>query len=261
MKQVSEIPSTSDAALYGKGVFTTIAIARGEPVLWDRHVARLATNAAATGITMPSADSLLRGLQAKLIEATMTDGRARVTLFDTSGPRLWIDGRAGETAVGFVVGPHRDLTDPFRLKHSPFLVNSRSPVAGVKSCNYLENLMALNDARNDGFDEALRLNERGEVTSAACANVFWIRGGRIFTPSLETACLAGTTRGFIVENFVVEEVLAGIEDLKKADAILLTSAGIGARRAVFEEVTIRPNELADAIVGAVNRLFGFVPAA
>jgi branched-subunit amino acid aminotransferase/4-amino-4-deoxychorismate lyase len=100
-------------------------------------------------------------------------------------------------------------------------------LAGVKSCNYLEKILAKEEARNRGFAEAIQLNERGEVSSACMANVFWLRDGILFTPSLRTGCLAGTTRGFILENLECEEVEVRIEELLSADEMFLTSAGLG----------------------------------
>jgi branched-subunit amino acid aminotransferase/4-amino-4-deoxychorismate lyase len=87
--------------------------------------------------------------------------------------------------------------------------------------------MAIDKARTGGFHEAIRLNERGEVASACMANLFWLKGGKLFTPSLETGCLAGTTREFVLENLECEEVVTGIEAIQEADSIFLTSAGIG----------------------------------
>src|SRR6185369_15647960 len=43
----------------------------------------------------------------------------------------------------------------------------------------------------------LLLNERGEMVSTAAANIFWVQGDEIFTPSLATGCVAGITRHFI----------------------------------------------------------------
>ena len=87
--------------------------------------------------------------------------------------------------------------------------------------------MSYEEAQAGGFDEAIRLNEKGHVTSACMANVFWETGGRLYTPSLSTGCLPGTTREFVLENLECEEVEVGIETLESADRILLTSAGVG----------------------------------
>ena len=124
-------------------------------------------------------------------------------------------------------GDLREVPDKLRLTVSPFLVNSTSPLAGIKSCNYLENILALEEAKKRGFDEAVRLNERGEIVAACLANIFWRKNEQLFTPSLATGCLAGTTREFVLENETGFETKAGLEVLKNADEIFLTSAGLG----------------------------------
>ena len=78
-----------------------------------------------------------------------------------------------------------------------------------------------------GANEAVRLNELGYVTSACMANISWLKNDRLFTPSLSTGCLPGTTREFVLENLEVSEVEAAIDDLREADAIFLASAGLG----------------------------------
>ena len=123
--------------------------------------------------------------------------------------------------------------DELRLTVSPFPVNSKSPLANIKSCNYAQSLLALEDAGKRGFDEAIRLNEKGEIVSASMANIFWVIGDNIFTPALETGCLAGTTREFLMENFPVSETNSSLEELSKANEVFLTSAGLGICAASF----------------------------
>ena len=62
------------------------------------------------------------------------------------------------------------------------------------------------------------------------ANVFWLKDDQLFTPSLATGCLAGTTREFILENFDCREVTVATDELRSADSIFVTSAGIGVRQ-------------------------------
>ena len=119
------------------------------------------------------------------------------------------------------------FSNDLRLTISSFTINSRSPLAGIKSCNYLENLAALDDARKRGFYEAVRRNELGEIASACSTNLFWLKNGKLFTPSLETGCLAGTTREFILENLKCEEVKAGEAEIYTAENLFICSAGIG----------------------------------
>ncbi|HVF29940.1 MAG TPA: aminotransferase class IV, partial [Pyrinomonadaceae bacterium] len=99
-------------------------------------------------------------------------------------------------------------------------------------CNYLEKILARSEARNRGFDECVQLNERGEITSGAMANLFWLKDERLFTPSRKTGCVPGITRLMILETLKLDdarcvEVETGIGELDSADEIYVTSAGLG----------------------------------
>ena len=82
---------------------------------------------------------------------------------------------------------------------SPYRLNTLSPLAGVKSVNYLEHVIGWEEAHARDFHEAIVLNERGEVASATMANIFWVKHGTVHTPALATGALAGTTRARIIE--------------------------------------------------------------
>jgi branched-subunit amino acid aminotransferase/4-amino-4-deoxychorismate lyase len=226
------IEALSSAALYGKGVFTTIAVYNGLPFLLEKHWRRLRTDASRLGVDVaaPSFVDLERLLTELISANSVKNGRARVTIFDTSSTEIWQTKAESGTRVLMMTGDVRDQPTELRLTVSPYLINSRSPLAGVKSCNYLEHLLAEKEARGRGFDEAIRLNERGEITSASMANLFWLKDAKLFTPSLETGCLAGTTREFIIENFVCDQVEAGGEELVSADALYICSVGLGIRQ-------------------------------
>lgn len=71
------------------------------------------------------------------------------------------------------------------------------------------------------------MNELGHVAGGCFSNVFWLKDGELFTPGTATGSLAGTTREFVMENFEVRETAAPFETLAAADAVFLTSAGIG----------------------------------
>lgn len=228
--------------LYGKGVFSTIAFYDLEPFLWDKHWSRLTGNAAKLGIDVSAHNerSVRNAVSEAIEKHKTTSGRVRITFFDESTSTLWGGNEEKRTGLSIIAGDARKVPEKLRLTISPHRVNTTSPLAGVKSCNYLEPLMACREAASNGFDEAVRLNERGEVSSACMANVFWLKDGRLFTPSLKTGCLAGTTREHVLEKLECEEVEDGIEAVKNADEIFLTSAGIGVvRAAAFDGRSLR----------------------
>ena len=220
---------TSVASLYGKGIFTTVAIRDGEPLLWDKHWRRLSNNAEKIGIDLTefSENEILSRLNDAIQNDGVIDGRARLTFADESPSSIWPGGSEAKTSLHIITGDLRPVPDAFRLTVSPNMVNSRSPLAGVKSCNYLENLLALDEAKKRGFHEAIRVNELGHITGGCMSNIFWLKGDVLYTPTVATGGLAGTTREFVVENFECREVEKGIDELNFANAIFLTSAGLG----------------------------------
>ena len=224
-----DISPRSSSALYGKGIFTTIAIYDRKPFLWEKHWRRLTNNTEKIGIDLSehSEEATRKALDEIIEKNNVTDGRARITFFDESPSGVWSLDTNGKTSLSIITGDLRPKPANFRLTVSSYPVNSRSPLAGVKSCNYLENILAFENAKESGFDEAVRLNERGLITSACMANVFWLKDGHLYTPNLASGCLAGTTRAFLLENIECDEVEEGIDAINEADAIFLTSAGLG----------------------------------
>ena len=225
----ARIAAVSRAAIYGGGVFTTVAIFAGKPFLWEKHLRRLGANA--TKLTIDQSEVTEADLTeslATLVKANnVTSGRARVTLFDESASEIWPYRASRKTTVLVTTGNFATLPTEFRLTLSPYRINSTSPLTGIKSCNYLERLIARDEAKRRGFDDCFQLNEKGEVTGASTANVFWVKDGQLYSPSLETGCLPGTTREFVIENSDCMEIVASVDELRGADDIFLTSAGIG----------------------------------
>lgn len=223
------LSAVSSSALYGRGIFTTVAVHDSIPFLWEKHWLRLCGNARKVGMKLDEYSE--RKIEESLLELIEKNGcqsgRARLTFYDETPGQIWQVAARRKTNFLIQTANHRRIGENFRLTVSPFLVNSTSPLAGVKSCNYLENLLAMEKAGADNFDEAVRINERGEIVSACAANVFWKKNGTIYTPGLETGCLSGTTREFVMENFAVTERAADLTELFEADDIFLTSAGIG----------------------------------
>lgn len=227
--QKSFLPAISSAAFYGRGIFTTVAIFDGKPFLWKKHWQRLAENAKKISLDLSefSETAIENSLLEIVTKNKLANVRARLTFFDETASKIWQNKSEHKTSFMITTANFRAVSENFCLTVSPFSINSESPLAGVKSCNYLENILALENAKANGFDEAIRLNVRGEVASATTANIFWTKNDEIFTPSLETGCLAGTTRRFILEKFAVNEKRAQIIELEQADRVFLTSAGIG----------------------------------
>ena len=225
------------ATLYGQGVFTTLAIYDGHPFLWHEHWQRLMEHGARARVdTTGLEEETARASLTRLIAANeVRTGRARVTLLARAEPSVWKIKAEGERATDLLMMTREarsEGSEGLALTLSPYRLNTLSPLVGIKSVNYLEHLMAWEEARARDFDEAVMLNERGEVASTTMANIFWATDGTIHTPALSTAALSGTTRARVIQlaHELSQPLVEGVYDLSQlgaADEIFLTSAGLG----------------------------------
>ncbi len=225
------VSAISSIALYGKGIFTTIAIYNSKPFLWEKHWTRLTENSQKLGIDLSNfnEDYVKTSLLEIILRNQVVNGRCRLTFLDEKPSKIWSFPSEMKTSFLITTAGFRESSD-INLAVSPFRINSTSPLVNTKSCNYLEPILALEEATKRGFNEAIRLNEKGEIASACLANIFWIENDQIFTPELETGCLAGTMRSFILDSFQVQEVKANLETLQSCEIIFLTSSGIGIKQ-------------------------------
>jgi 4-amino-4-deoxychorismate lyase len=263
----ARVAPVSSAMLYGRGVFTTVAIYNSQPFLWPSHWQRLAAHAKRldidhTGCTEKSVGDALR----KLIAFNQVkEGRARVILLARSGRDIWKTKTPGakKTDLLIMTGDSQKVSqNGLSLAVSPYRVNTFSPLSGIKSLNYLDHVLSWEEAQSRDFDEAVVLNERGEIVSATTANLFWAKNGTIHTPTLSTGALAGITRECVIDiaNKHFIPLLEGIyemPDLTDADEIFLTSSSLGVAPVTtfdFRRYTVEATSLTTTIRQAFERL-------
>ena len=233
----ARVAPVSSAMLYGRGVFTTLAIYNSQPFLWPKHWQRLAAHARKldidhTGCTEKNVGEALH----KLIAVNQVrEGRARVILLARSGRDVWKTKTPGAKKTDLLImtgEPQKLARTGMSLAVSPFRANTFSPLTGIKSLNYLEHVLSWEEAQSRDFDEAVVLNERGEIVSATTANLFWAKNGTLHTPTLSTGALAGITRECAIElanqHFIpIVDGIYEMQDLTDADEIFLTSSSLG----------------------------------
>ncbi len=235
----ARVPAITGASLHGRGVFTTLAVHTRRAFLWAEHWARLAEHARRLSVGLGAWDELtVKFLLAQLIEANnVEEGRARVTLLARVAGGVWETHEGGgdglESDLLIITGDaRRTPTEGLALTVSPHRLNALSPLAGLKSVNYLEHMLAWEEARAREFDEAVMTNERGDVVSATTANLFWLAGGTLYTPALQTGALAGVTRAGVLQlavdlNVPAVEGVFDLAHLGDAEEIFLTSSARG----------------------------------
>jgi Branched-chain amino acid aminotransferase/4-amino-4-deoxychorismate lyase len=174
---------------YGEGVFETFRWKTAIPVFWKEHIRRMERGAEILRVPFPGIEHIKEAIEGAVLNSKVSDAYVKICLLSQGDPTFY---RNPEGASLVVAVKEYQPPGKFVKAHiSSFRRNSLSPIARLKSLNYLENILARREAIESGFDEALFLNERGEITEGGASNIFWLKGGVLFTPSLECGLLSG----------------------------------------------------------------------
>ncbi len=206
--------------LYGYGLFETVRAYRGQVFLLDRHLERLSRSAETLGI--PFERTTIKGAVTDTIRANhLSEARVRITLSIGEGgltPDPAVHGKPTVlvTAVTYQPYPERIYQQGFRAIVSAIRRNSQSPLSRLKSANYLESLLAKQEAKKAGVDEALLLNEKSLLTEASMSNIFLVKDGRLQTPEETSGILPGITRAVVLELASRLDIVASEQDIRLA---------------------------------------------
>lgn len=207
----------------GDGLFETMRVRQGAVLRLKAHLARLATGAGVLGLPLPALD-LAAALAATAEANALTEGALRLTLSRGTGPRGVLPPAEPNPTLVITATPLPAPAPPARLVIAQGTRrNDRSPLAQVKSLNYLDNILARQEAARRGADDAVLLNTRERVAETSIANLFAVIGGDLLTPPLSEGVLPGIMRAAVLADGAGERPLTA-EDLSRADEIFLTSA-------------------------------------
>ncbi len=233
--------------LLGDGVFETLLLRNGAPAFLDVHFARLNEGLRALQIdTPPPADAggILRSLIAK--KNIQGDASARITISRGPAGRGVVFPDASEARATILITIQAapvskpEAQGPLRLKVSSFTRAETSVSARCKTLNYLDNILARNEALAGGVDDAFMLNSHGRIACASSANVFLIdQHGIVVTPPVEEGALPGIVRGLLLKagaetGLDIREDLIEEPTLKEGQ-VFLTNSLMGLRAGAIDD--------------------------
>ena len=215
------VPFDDRGLAYGDGLFETVLVRDGQPLLWDEHMARLEEGCHRLGIAFPGHDRLAclpacsgPGLHVlKLILTRGSGGRGYLPPKDAE-PRLrWRSSPFSPQRAHWAGGIRVRLCE-LRLGHQPCL-------AGIKHLNRLENVLARQEWSDPDIAEGLLCDGAGHLIEATCMNLFWRYDHRWETPSLTNCGVEGTLRAGLLRQCSLHEVNRGSEVLLEAESLWL----------------------------------------
>ena len=210
------------SVVVGDGVFETTGMLDGVPFALTRHLARLARSATGLGIQAPD-DAQIREAVAEVLAADRRAGLLRITW--SSGPGPLGSGRGdGPGTLVLSTGPGNVWPATERVHLGPWVRNEHGALTGLKTTSYAENAKALAVAHRLGCTEALFRNTAGHLCEGTGTNVFLVVDDVLVTPPLSSGCLAGVTRGLLLELVDVVERDVTLDEIEVASEAFLSSA-------------------------------------
>ena len=215
--------------LSGWGVFSTLRIVDGVPFAFERHWARMTRDAAALHVELPVDREAVRRKLSELIDANgALEATLRLVVVRNQGG-LWEGPSSGRPSdLIALTADSKRWGSEVKLAYVPQARHAANAFAGAKVLSWAMNLTWLESVQAQGFDEAILLNERGEVAECTSANIFVARGSEVGTPPLSAGCLPGITREVLLGEIrapgirIAERTILPAE-LESADEVFITS--------------------------------------
>jgi branched-chain amino acid aminotransferase len=214
----------------GWGIFSTIRVQDGVMFAWERHWARMRRDAARMRVPFPAEARWLEERLYRLIDANRAANATLRAIVVRNRGGMWEGPAAADRAFDTIAftAPLQDWGDEVKLGIVRQARHAASEFAGTKYNSWSENLTRYERAHEQGFDEVVLLNERGEVAECTSANLFAVRGDQVITPPLSCGCLPGVTRALLLEEIhvpglTVSEKTLLPADLESADEVFITS--------------------------------------
>lgn len=219
--------------LYGDSVYETLRTSGGHFVEWTAHLDRLRRSGEGIGLEiLLDNEAIHRALLSTVAASGNADSRVRIVVTRGVGP-LMLDLREAEDQelVIFV----QPLVVPSRERYergvSAVIVGDtpRPTQPGLKTGNYLPNILALKRATERRGEDAIVCNRVGEITEGATSNLFMVHKGEVSTPPVEVGLLPGITRRRVIDlceqlGLALHERHITPDALRASSEVFLTSS-------------------------------------
>ena len=236
---IDSIAADDRAALYGDGVFETIAIRSGEPRFWSAHCARLLLGCERLGVSSPAPDSLRKELDAAIERSTVSVEFATAKLIVSAGRGLRGYQRGLPATPIIRVGvfasnplPVERYRDGIDARICATRLAVQPQLAGIKSLNRLEQVLARSEWDDADIFEGLTLDTAGRLICGTMSNVFIATQSRLLTPAITRCGVSGIMRSHVIGLLQADDLDCVVRDVQRdelftADEVFLTNSQFG----------------------------------
>lgn len=221
-----------DRLRLGDGVFETMLIVyEGTDLILLRikdHIKRLLKNAKTLEIgNLPREKELYEETRNFISRSNLSEGRFALNILITRGvaERGLMPAKNSVPSISMRLAKIPDRFPPIKaIIAQNTRRNEGSPLSQIKSCNYGDNILALLEAQAKNANEAILLNNAGNVTCASAGNIFAEINGQLITPPLTDGVMNGITRGLVIKKYAAIERSISEGELETANGIYITNS-------------------------------------
>ncbi len=234
--ELSKQLAVSDRGLqYGDGLFTTLAVRAGEPLLWPRHRARLDWACARLMISAP--DWLQLAAEVRQLAAHQERAVIKIILTRGQGqrgyrPAAGVGCRRIISRYPWPQWPAANWYQGIRVRACDVRLAAQPRLAGIKHLNRLEQVLARAEWRDPAIAEGLLFDAQGRPVSGTMTNLWLLKDGLLLTPLIVDCGILGVLRGRILElahsqGIACQSAVLTTDDLLAAEEVFFSNALIG----------------------------------
>jgi branched-chain amino acid aminotransferase len=222
--------------LYGDSVYEVVRTFQGKLFGLQEHLDRLRQSADYLYMSVPWSDDQIHAeIERTLQAASWVESYIRIVVSRGTETTISLQPSA-ELKPHLLIVISEISPEPTLSKQGVRLLigqrrrnDQRSLSPAAKTGNYLNNILALLEAQQQGADDAILLNTEGQVTEATTSNLWIVKAGVVYTPPVEAGILQGITRHFLLQIMAqhcipYQEVVLMPNDLETAEEGFLSSS-------------------------------------
>jgi branched-chain amino acid aminotransferase len=261
IEETASVSAFDHGFLFGDSVYEVVATHQNHPCFLNEHLARLRQSANAIALQIPWTDDQFKTeINRTVQEARNSESYIRIIVTRGEGEIDIDPSSCRKPNILLYVTPlksypeeyYRDGVDISLVSIKRNSKDALNP--GIKTGNYLNNVLAQMEAIKGGAKDALMLNHDGHLTECTTSNFFMVRNGALLTPSLDCGILSGITREVILElanenGILVEEGKWLPEELDRVEEAFIS----GSIKKIMPVCRIDNRLIGEGKVGAVTK--------
>lgn len=213
----------------GIGAFETIAVYNKKPMFLREHIKRL--NDALNFLAIQ-----------KTISSSLVLDYIEKTKAQTYALKIMVSEK--NTILKRRCNPYLKTSlyeEGASLKYSTVLRNESCPLTYHKTLSHSQNILEKRKATKEGYLDAVFCNTKGFIAEGSTCNIFFVKQGQIFTPSMASGILPGIIRAYVIAHYEVQEINISKEFVEDTDACFITNSlmGIMPVRVLGEKIFIK----------------------